>query len=39
MLRLPSFGRDARVNTLICSGHFPSHYYRRGLRQVRYKAM
>ena len=27
MLRLPSFGRDARVNALICSGHFLSHYY------------
>ncbi|HYU11428.1 MAG TPA: MFS transporter [Stellaceae bacterium] len=24
---LPSFGRDARVNALICSGHFLSHYY------------
>src|SRR5207244_1271415 len=27
MLRLPSFGRDARVNALICSGHFLSHHY------------
>src|SRR5437899_920891 len=25
--RVPSFGRDARVNTLIGSGHFLSHYY------------
>src|SRR5437764_1004382 len=27
MLRLPRFGRDARVNALIGSGHFLSHYY------------
>src|SRR5437868_10725279 len=27
MLRLPRFGRDVRVNALICSGHFLSHYY------------
>src|SRR5438477_11052179 len=27
MLRLPRFGRDIRVNALICSGHFLSHYY------------
>src|SRR5712691_9377788 len=27
MPRVPSFGRDARVNTLIGSGHFLSHYY------------
>ena len=27
MLSLPRFGRDARVNALICSGHFLSHYY------------
>jgi FSR family fosmidomycin resistance protein-like MFS transporter len=27
MLRLPAFGRDARVNALIGSGHFLSHYY------------
>src|SRR5690242_2125710 len=27
MLSLPKFGRDARVNALICSGHFLSHYY------------
>src|SRR5204862_7016631 len=27
MLKLPSFGRDARVNALIGSGHFLSHYY------------
>jgi MFS transporter, FSR family, fosmidomycin resistance protein len=27
MLRLPRFGRDARVNTLIGCGHFLSHYY------------
>ena len=27
MVRLPSFGRDARVNALIGSGHFLSHYY------------
>jgi MFS transporter, FSR family, fosmidomycin resistance protein len=27
MLRLPTFGRDARVNALIGSGHFLSHYY------------
>src|SRR5437588_183114 len=28
MLRLPRFGRDVRVNALICSGHFLSHHYR-----------
>jgi MFS family permease len=27
MLRLPNFGRDTRVNTLIGCGHFLSHYY------------
>jgi predicted MFS family arabinose efflux permease len=27
MLRLPRFGRDARVNALIGCGHFLSHYY------------
>src|SRR5205823_12721685 len=27
MLRLPRFGRDVRVNALIGSGHFLSHYY------------
>src|SRR5437762_10225894 len=27
MLRLPRLGRDIRVNALICSGHFLSHYY------------
>src|SRR5256714_11164828 len=27
MLRLPRFGRGIRVNALICSGHFLSHYY------------
>src|SRR5438045_5107872 len=27
MVKLPSFGRDARVNALIGSGHFLSHYY------------
>src|SRR5438105_9456672 len=27
MLRLPSLGRDGRVNALIGSGHFLSHYY------------
>jgi MFS family permease len=27
MLRVPKFGPDARVNTLIGSGHFLSHYY------------
>ncbi|MBV9016755.1 MAG: MFS transporter [Alphaproteobacteria bacterium] len=27
MMRLPRFGRDARVNTLIGCGHFLSHYY------------
>jgi MFS family permease len=27
LLRLPAFGRDARVNALIGSGHFLSHYY------------
>src|SRR5437763_10341043 len=27
MLRFPRFGRDARVNALIGSGHFLSHYY------------
>src|SRR3954467_307738 len=27
MLRLPRFGRDIRVNALICSGHFLSHSY------------
>lgn len=27
MLRLPAFGRDARVNALISCGHFLSHYY------------
>lgn len=27
MPRLPTFGRDARVNTLIGCGHFLSHYY------------
>src|ERR1700694_5521745 len=27
MPRLPSFGRDARVNALIGCGHFLSHYY------------
>lgn len=27
MPRLPNFGRDARVNALIGSGHFLSHYY------------
>ena len=27
MLRVPRFGYDARVNALICSGHFLSHYY------------
>src|SRR5947207_13414663 len=27
LLRLPTFGRDARVNALIGSGHFLSHYY------------
>src|SRR5215831_5062691 len=27
MVRFPRFGRDARVNALICSGHFLSHYY------------
>jgi MFS family permease len=27
MLRVPKFGPDARVNTLIASGHFLSHYY------------
>ena len=27
MPRLPKFGRDARVNALIGSGHFLSHYY------------
>jgi predicted MFS family arabinose efflux permease len=26
-LRLPSFGHDARVNTLICCGHTLSHFY------------
>jgi FSR family fosmidomycin resistance protein-like MFS transporter len=27
MLSLSGLGRDARVNALICSGHFLSHYY------------
>jgi MFS transporter, FSR family, fosmidomycin resistance protein len=27
MVRVPKFGRDARVNTLIGCGHFLSHYY------------
>ncbi len=27
MMRVPSFGRDARVNALIGCGHFLSHYY------------
>jgi hypothetical protein len=27
LLRLPAFSRDARVNALIGSGHFLSHYY------------
>ena len=27
MVRLPTLGRDARVNALIGSGHFLSHYY------------
>src|SRR5206468_12228570 len=27
LLRLPAFGHDARVNALIGSGHFLSHYY------------
>src|SRR5207244_911767 len=27
MLRMPSFGRDTRVNALIGCGHFLSHYY------------
>src|SRR4030088_2884362 len=27
MLRLPSLGRDGRVNALIGCGHFLSHYY------------
>ena len=27
ILKLPSFGRDARVNALIGCGHFLSHYY------------
>jgi predicted MFS family arabinose efflux permease len=27
IVKLPSFGRDARVNTLISCGHFLSHYY------------
>ena len=27
MPRLPSLGKDARVNALIGSGHFLSHYY------------
>ncbi len=27
MVRVPTFGRDARVNTLIGCGHFLSHYY------------
>src|SRR5947209_9869527 len=27
MLRLQRFGGDVRVNALICSGHFVSHYY------------
>src|SRR5438045_9682116 len=27
MLRLPRFGRDIRVNALICIGQFLSHYY------------
>src|SRR5436309_9079978 len=27
MPRVPNFGRDARVNALICSAHFLSHYY------------
>jgi predicted MFS family arabinose efflux permease len=26
-LKLPSFGHDARVNTLICCGHTLSHFY------------
>ena len=26
-LKLPSFGHDARVNALICCGHFLSHFY------------
>src|SRR5271154_3461488 len=27
MMRLPSFSRDTRVNVLIGTGHFLSHYY------------
>src|SRR5712691_13159831 len=27
MMRVPTLGRDARVNTLIGCGHFLSHYY------------
>jgi len=27
VLRVPSFGRDARVNTLLGCGHFLSHFY------------
>ena len=27
MLKLPSAGHDARVNTLICCGHTLSHFY------------
>ena len=26
-MKLPSFGHDARVNTLICCGHTLSHFY------------
>jgi predicted MFS family arabinose efflux permease len=31
VLKLPNFGREARVNTLIGCGHFLSHYYQLSL--------